>query len=805
MAVVLAYHAGFSWAEGGYLGVSVFFTLSGFLITSLLLAEHRDEGSVSLRAFWGRRFRRLLPASIVALVGICLFTITVGTSDQRRAIDGDIVGALGYVANWRFVLEGVSYGDMFAAPSPVTHFWSLAIEEQFYVIFPPLVVGLLALGRGRRHLLTGALAVLFVASVGASFLIESAGQDRIYFGTDTRAAELLAGALLAIAVAVLGRPESKVGRTMATGVGCVALVVLGAAVVTVEQTSSWLYHGGFAAIALVSSAAVFASARESRLGDLLGNPVLRWLGLRSYGLYLYHWPLFLWLDATRTGLDQWPLFALRMAATIAVAELSYHIVEMPFRRGTIPRLGMQAAAPLTVAAVLVAAMALGRTAPAPLVVFDETPAARPDVPVVETTEIVVLGGDLSARLRRMLAQSVDGGTSAVEIRGPQRTTCTGAVECESLEDHWLDALAGADVAVMLVGPGDPFAGDRDALTHLRGSFRSGTRVVWVTHPVTGGWAGAGPEPSPEVVDAIDLVNWATNDVARSAGDEVIDLARSVEPPPVGTPPVRVRLVHAAADPVLVSALEQVVDQVIDGAAGGSHTLRMLVVGDSIAQTLGAGIAAWGDDTGRAVVWNAARPGCSLLREGEILVRGYMEEGCVAWGVYFREYIRDFAPDVVLIHSGPWDLAKRRFDGRDDFVGPDDPDYDAFMRSEYTELLDILGSGGAPIVWMSTPCFTPAYGDEYVFQPERRVVQDALLDDLEDEGRLHLFDLEALACPGGEYDRDFAGFDDARFDGVHFSEESAVWITEQMTPLLSDLTGVELTDDQGSDVLTSSTS
>jgi peptidoglycan/LPS O-acetylase OafA/YrhL len=160
VVAVLAYHGGFGWARGGYIGVSVFFTLSGFLITTLLLAEHRRDGRVGLRAFWGRRFRRLLPAAVVALVGVCLFSLTVATPGQRRGIHADVLAALAYVANWRFVFKDVSYGDLFDEPSPVLHFWSLAIEEQFYVFFPLLVVAVLAVGRGRRSVLAGGLALL---------------------------------------------------------------------------------------------------------------------------------------------------------------------------------------------------------------------------------------------------------------------------------------------------------------------------------------------------------------------------------------------------------------------------------------------------------------------------------------------------------------------------------------------------------------------------------------------------------------------------------------------------------------------
>jgi peptidoglycan/LPS O-acetylase OafA/YrhL len=165
VVVVLAFHAGFERMVGGYLGVSTFFTLSGFLITSLLINESRRTGSVALRTFWGRRFRRLLPASLATLAGVVLlFGPFVATADQRVTMKGDVLSALFDVANWHDILTGNSYAQLFSSPSPVLHFWSLSIEEQFYLFFPVVLVGLWAATRGRRGLLAAALGVLALAS-----------------------------------------------------------------------------------------------------------------------------------------------------------------------------------------------------------------------------------------------------------------------------------------------------------------------------------------------------------------------------------------------------------------------------------------------------------------------------------------------------------------------------------------------------------------------------------------------------------------------------------------------------------------
>ncbi|MCX7620230.1 MAG: acyltransferase, partial [Acidimicrobiales bacterium] len=168
--VVLLFHSGFSWAKGGFLGVSSFFTLSGFLITALLLAERRATGAIDLKAFWIRRFRRLMPAALTCLTVVAVFGLFGADGTQKRNLAGDALSAMGYVANWRFVFSGQSYADLFAAPSPVLHFWSLAIEEQFYLLYPLLAYGVFRLVGFSRRYFGAVVLVLILASVSASFV-----------------------------------------------------------------------------------------------------------------------------------------------------------------------------------------------------------------------------------------------------------------------------------------------------------------------------------------------------------------------------------------------------------------------------------------------------------------------------------------------------------------------------------------------------------------------------------------------------------------------------------------------------------
>jgi peptidoglycan/LPS O-acetylase OafA/YrhL len=338
VAAVLLYHSEFGFARGGFLGVSLFFTLSGFLITSLLLTQLREQHRVRLGSFWARRARRLLPAATLALAGVLLYGATIATDDQLRYLRVDVLAALGYVANWRFYFSGQSYAQLFRAPSPVLHFWSLAIEEQFYLVFPLLVALVAWKARGRRRVLGVVLSAGVVASVLASRVLYAArGSARVYYGTDTRAAELLIGALLAVIVAgrvAPSRPISTRARTLATVAGVCALGTMVWWWATVEQGAPWLYRGGFALHAFCAAIVIAVARVGGPLARALSWRPLAGLGVISYAVYLFHWPIFLWLTADRTGLAPAPLLALRLLVTLTISILSFVFVEQPILRGT---------------------------------------------------------------------------------------------------------------------------------------------------------------------------------------------------------------------------------------------------------------------------------------------------------------------------------------------------------------------------------------------------------------------------------------------------------------------------------------
>ena len=332
VVLVIAFHASAPFARGGFLGVSVFFTLSGFLITSLLVTEIGRSGRVDLGRFFGRRLRRLMPAALACLALVLVVRLAFPAWFSAR-LPGDAIASLAYVANWRFWQSGQSYGALFTSPSPLLHFWSLAIEEQFYIVFP-LALWLVARRRNPRRALLVALSVGIVLSVLVSGLVGgTGGRDFVYYSTVTRSAELLVGAMLAVFVVrpngtlALGRQVSRLSAGVAPG----ALVALVGLCGSTRNGDAWLYRGGLSAFALVSAALVVGCLVRGPVRTLLSVRPLRAIGAISYGLYLYHWPVFTVLTRARTGLGTPTLTALRLGITVLLAVSSARFLEGPIR------------------------------------------------------------------------------------------------------------------------------------------------------------------------------------------------------------------------------------------------------------------------------------------------------------------------------------------------------------------------------------------------------------------------------------------------------------------------------------------
>ncbi|MGZ4713091.1 MAG: acyltransferase family protein [Acidimicrobiia bacterium] len=330
---VIAFHEGYSWAVGGFLGVDAFFVLSGFLITTLLLLEYERARHIGLVAFWGRRVRRLLPALLLVLVACAIYASQFTHPFEIEAFRWDSISSLFYVTNWRFIVSGQSYFDLLASPSPVRHLWSLAIEEQFYLVWPLITLGCLHLRKGRHDLLAGVCIVGAIASaIAMAALYDAADSSRAYYGTDTRAHTILIGALLAIALLHWRSIPRGVRLTLQLA-GAAALLAIGWSWHTVDGNSSGYYGLGSVAYALGVAIVIAAAVQpEGLLGRALGIGPLKGIGKISYGLYLWHWPVIIWLPYWRIGLTGSSVVAFHLAVTFAAASISYFLVESPIRR-----------------------------------------------------------------------------------------------------------------------------------------------------------------------------------------------------------------------------------------------------------------------------------------------------------------------------------------------------------------------------------------------------------------------------------------------------------------------------------------
>ncbi len=711
---VIAVHQAFTWLPGGFYGVDSFFVLSGFLITSLLVVEWRGTGTVALGRFWARRARRLLPALYVLVVGIGVVAAVWPAVLAAPHLLENGIATLFYSANWYFVAQHTSYFSVSAQPSPLLHTWSLAIEEQFYLVWPLVVLAVLRLGRtvtppkripviGRAEVVTVSpspddpvarrdrerrLEALFaIASVGALASAVLMGiltpvgsiSDRAYYGTDTRAQGLLVGAALAVAFARWGRAHRPARRARTAARATVAATapqtptpamtpalspamapapastrpdapaeppevsaplrrvmaglavagVLGTAALWlfVPESSSLAFHGGFLLAALATAAVIAGAtlAPASPVPRLLGLAPLRALGRISYGVYLWYWPVLLVLDGARTHLTGFPLFVLRVVVTVAIAALSYALVESPIRRGALPDWRGLVAAPVA-AGLAVAALAAATLVPA---------SATPPVP---TTPSVASAGD--------------------------------------------------------------------------------------TAPGTG---GSGP----------------------------------VVVPPETT----------------------------------AHPLRVLLLGDSVAGSLGVGLSVEAPRYGVQLV-NEGSPGCSLSMDKEIRVLFYT----VAPGTpcrsgdpealidQWRTWVDEYNPDVV-VYLARGELFDQQVGGQWQNIGQDG--FDRYLSGRFSQAAQVLSSRGAAVVYLSSPFYQsgdqPSGAPWPEDSPGRATADTAIMSAVVSSSRgvpVSVYDFGSMISPHGAFASTVDGVDMRCGDGVHFTAAAGEWLASRLYPQLA---------------------
>ena len=545
VALVVAGHGGIPGVDGGFIGVDLFFVLSGFLITSLLLDELGRTGRIDLRGFWIRRARRLLPALL--LMGLAVVAVrTLFSPDSVETLRTDAVAAFLWTANWAFIAHKADYFSQGAAPSPLQHTWSLGVEEQYYLVWPALLVlialALAGLARWRGATATLGRVRIVVAVVAGLGVLASAAEavlmasdarlNRVYFGTDTRAQALLVGAAAA-ALLVRDWPAVLAGwslirsrwvKWVARILPVLGVVVLAEVVHRATGSATEFRHGLLIVVAVAAAAVIVPTAldQDGPVARVLEVPPLVWLGVISYGVYLWHWPVFLVLNGERTGWAGYPLFAARCAATLGAAALSWWLIEQPVRRWQpvhVPVLRLAGAMAATAVAVtMVVVPQATRTGSGPMP--DVSAAAlvetvRPAPPAhagPRPHTVAVFGDSIAWTIMRYLPPTpgisfLDRTTIGCGVvrGGPYRysgRSLEQKPECDTWPERWSERIAHdrPDVVLLTIGRwetvdrmwrGDwTHIGDSDFDEYLEAELRraleilgsSGARIVVTTEP-----------------------------------------------------------------------------------------------------------------------------------------------------------------------------------------------------------------------------------------------------------------------------------------------------------------------------------
>jgi peptidoglycan/LPS O-acetylase OafA/YrhL len=701
---IIAFHTGLHSVPGGFYGVDAFFVLSGFLITSLLVKEWGGSGTIRLRRFWAARARRLLPALflLVAVMGIVMAVVPRLLTTPH--VLGDALSTLLYVSNWYSIHAGATYFSLDSQPSPLLHTWSLAIEEQFYLVWPLVVLAVLKVGTGRmrrsrrRRRSSGAVdsvavlgggrlqllpppvpeadpdrarrrrlqALFAVACFGslasAICMVVMAPQGyttRAYYGTDCRAQALLVGAAIAIGLVLWRDGSRRTWFTRSAGVaGVVGVLGTAALWATASESSTFAFSGGFLLACLAAGAVVLACAvapRSLAVRFLELPPFPQW-GRISYGMYLWYWPVLLVMTGQRLHWGVYPLFLARIGVTVALAALSYDLVEAPIRHGARRTWRSWVAAPVG------AAVAISS-------VFVSTL-----VPVGAT---VLQGAPISIA------------TTSASARAPA------------------------------VGPG----------------------------------SGAGPGQTT---------------------------AATVPPPAT-----YLSLPLPAA------------------AALTNRPVKVLLVGDSVAGTLGVGLAQYAQmEHDKVQIINEGEPGCSVSMQSQIKVLWYtvppnppcdVNQNPDSLFATWTQWVDDYNPDVVLYVSRG-ETFDQDVGGQWQNIGQ--PGFDGYVTMRFREAVSVLGSRGATVVLMTSPYYDSGASSSGSPWPEnvlsRVQLDNAIIRQVASSSaspafgvaggaRVFVFDLNAVVDPNGQYDASINNVNVRCGDGVHFSPSGGIYVGLRLLP------------------------
>ncbi|MEQ8842888.1 MAG: acyltransferase family protein [Acidimicrobiales bacterium] len=795
---VLFYHARLGPYEGFYLSLSLFFVLSGFLITAILLDDRQRSGRIDFRRFWSRRIRRLAPAAILGAVLAVVYGATLATRSQAEQLPGDLVGVVFYVVNWTFITTSQSYTDIFAAPSPVQHYWSLAVEEQFYLVIPLLLGFLLRSKVSYRAIVAVVSATILASTVWMVVLFDGgADVDRLYFGTDTRIAEVMVGVLIAVVMDQRRAVLSERARNLWALAGFPAVVALGWLWTTVGVTESFAYRGGFLLNAVLTGVLIMVLvADRGFLVRIFKFPPAVFIGRFSYGIYIYHFVIFLTLTEERTGLDTWPNCALRFAVTLLVAWLSYRYIEGPIRSGAslgLGRPGIALAYPVAGLLLVVGAYLTANTdGDDPLATLrDDGRSLRAPVATADgVLDIVVIHSAESAAVVDELDEIL-AGEDTIRLAARSVFGCEGGAvpvgagtTCGNWVDDWPDLVAEHDPDSVLF-------------------FVDG----WVdddTSPLSDQPGVAQAEIADRLDVGFDLLtsNGASVVAVGSGHDYATGYLRGLAPfgralATLGErADVNVVLSDVMPDPTDISDdtyVETSAETLVDLAAlyqraDRADAPRVLIVGDSQARSLGFGLERWAADNG-VWVWNAATNGCGLADEGFKYDTGEpraISDECVDAVGGLDAKVRSFEPDMVVVLTSAWDVGDRRLEAWPEPLSIGDPQFDAYLTDEYRQVADTLTGGGATVVWMLAPCFDRGLENnplgvsgDWGGARELAVLNDDILPSVaaHNPGRVVLYDLADVLCPDGEPLREADGVSPIRSDGVHFSVDGSAWFAE----------------------------
>ena len=798
---VFFYHARLGPYDGMYLMLSLFFVLSGFLITALLLDDRDRAGRIDYRRFIVRRVRRLAPAAFGGVLLAVIYGATIATKSQADALPGDILGVVFYVVNWTFIFTDQSYTDAFALPSPVQHYWSLALEEQFYVVIPVLL-GLLLRFEVAAKVIGGVIAAMVAASSLWIYYLHGAGTDinRLYFGTDTRIAEVMAGVLLAVVMHYRNGEISERWRWIWSRAGWVAAAGLAYLWTTYGITEPFAYRGGFLLNSVLTSVLIMAIISQRGLMDRVFNwkPAV-WVGTFSYGIYIYHFVILLWLSPERTGLDPWPNLGLVVFVTMVLAWASNKYFETPIRKGAkfgLPTIGQGAIYPVVGIGLVVAALLTANTDgddPFATLRDDGRSQLAPVAAADGVLDLLVIHSAENAAIVDVLEEIIDDDDN---IRSERAVfSCTGGVAevdgsptCASWATEWPALIEAHDPDTVLFFV-DGWAGDDIATLEVAGA--EGAQEVGTALLGTG----------------FDLLTAQGAQIAAIGSGQPYaeSFARGLAPffqslaDLGGRPDVNLVVSGAMPDPSVLDAddyrrtsAETLLELgALYQRADREDRTRVLIIGDSQARSLGYGFERWGADRG-IWVWNVATNGCGLTDEGYLIGSGTevaIESECVTAVALLDEQVASFDPDLTIVLSSAWDIVPRRLDEWPEPKTLGTEEFTSFLTAEYVDVIETLTAGGGRILWMQAPCLdspTVALGWEEL-QLLNREILPGLAEQYPDD--IDLYDLDAILCPGGDPLREIDGVSPIRGDGVHFDIESSAWFAEKYGPSILETSGL----------------